>query len=361
MIGLRITNPDGSFFLFNEFTAPATNIWTRAVSEDYGDILEPDGEWLSYKWTCPNAIPDGYNFYVMRHGAMAGITFTDIGGRMYVSGTEETFWHNQGSDGKVTLKGLSRLSGDGKFKNRIQIIAYPDYKKSSLPINLGLRIKGNAVFLNEIPTTGYAYAFYKKKITINAEFIPSMISPDLTIDNAIYFFYTLNSNAYIRTDYVQQSIYDPGRPVLISTEKNGRGNTSAEYYVVAFRLAKGGELDTGSHGLRLRNSKGEITFNSEYNVLTRPIMITGTSMSTGEKRTIENIRRPMYSPSAVGQFFFRTDGGYLENLNICHYDQTGLSLSRFRVMYNSAYYGDNTTARTKNSILVLDAEDYFKF
>lgn len=146
MIGLRITNPDGSFFLFNEFTAPATNIWTRAVSEDYGDILEPDGEWLSYKWTCPNAIPDGYNFYVMRHGAMAGITFTDIGGRMYVSGTEETFWHNQGSDGKVTLKGLSRLSGDGKFKNRIQIIAYPDYKKSSLPINLGLRIKGNAVF-----------------------------------------------------------------------------------------------------------------------------------------------------------------------------------------------------------------------
>lgn len=188
-----------------------------------------------------------------------------------------------------------------------------------------------------------------------------MISPDLTIDNAIYFFYTLNSNAYIRTDYVQQSIYDPGRPVLISTEKNGRGNTSAEYYVVAFRLAKGGELDTGSHGLRLRNSKGEITFNSEYNVLTRPIMITGTSMSTGEKRTIENIRRPMYSPSAVGQFFFRTDGGYLENLNICHYDQTGLSLSRFRVMYNSAYYGDNTTARTKNSILVLDAEDYFKF
>ncbi|OZS72182.1 hypothetical protein CHI95_23395, partial [Providencia rettgeri] len=125
LFGLKIRNLDGSEFVFNEHTAPATNLWTRYVKRSDG--LSPDGGWLTYKWNCPNEIPEGYGFQVVSLSA-AEVTFTQSGDRRYVSGTKDKIAYSSNGR-KVT-------------------------------------VMGSSIFLENTPPLGYAYATHKAKVYI---------------------------------------------------------------------------------------------------------------------------------------------------------------------------------------------------
>ncbi|WP_119711436.1 hypothetical protein [Arsenophonus endosymbiont of Aleurodicus floccissimus] len=95
--------------------------------------------------------------------------------------------------------------------------------------------------------------------------------------------------------------------------------------------------------------------------MTKPVLVPSTEFAVGKGKAIPGIKRPMYTLQRVGDYFWRTDGGYLDYLNIFQNSKTSLGLSRYRYFYNSAYIGETTTALSSFPVLVLDAEDYFKF
>ncbi|WP_334469961.1 hypothetical protein [Arsenophonus sp. PmNCSU2021_1] len=343
MIGLRITNPDGSFFYFNENTTPATNIWTKAVDVRRGS------------WTCPNPIPQGYKFVISRGGALASVRFVQHGNAMVAAGTETLVSYSE-SNRLVTVRNLH-----GVGTEPIQIIAYPDYNKIPLVGSAGLKILGSAIFLSSLPITGYSYAFHKKIMIIDGVFNPVELGAGLTPDNAIYFFYSTDVKNYIG----REPIRDGGGSVkslrISNIRRNSHSLAKSKYYVIAFRAAKSGELETKGCGLKLRNIDGNVTFNSQFNVMTKPVLVPSSEFAVGKGKTIPGIKRPMYTPQRVGDYFWHTDGGYLDYLNVCQYSATSLGLSRYRYFYNSAYIGETTTALSSFPVLVLDAEDYFKF
>ncbi|MDR5615683.1 hypothetical protein [Arsenophonus sp.] len=344
MIGLRITHNDGSSFIFNQQTVPATNIWTSGV-------------YSNGTWMCPNRIPEGYEFAIMRFGTLTGVKFVPQGNAMIASGTEDYASYSS-SSGTITFY---KLLNSNTIRFPIQIIAYPNYKKITIASKVGLRIEGNPIFLNDLPITGYAYGFYKKIVTIDGVFNPKIISADLTLDNAVYFFYSLDANSYIRRAVFTDSWGSPSGYGMVNTARDSKSSAKSKYYVIAFRTAKEGEINQGSSGLRIRNMQGKVTFNSLYDVLTKPILVPGTSLTFDKKTKITGIKRPMYTPQSAGEFFFHTDGGYIDQLNVCQYDAESIRLSRFRWYYNSAYIGETTLSLTKYPLLILDAEDYFKF
>ncbi|MFS1537519.1 MAG: hypothetical protein ACL7BU_01110 [Candidatus Phlomobacter fragariae] len=198
-------------------------------------------------------------------------------------------------------------------------------------------------------------------MTIDGIFNPSTVGAGLTLDNAIFFFYSTNASNYINREHIRDSSGSAIGYRIANIRRDSHKWARSQYYVIAFRTAKEGELDTGTNGLKLRNIAGKVTFNSQFNVLTRPVLVPGTEFSVGQGKTIAGIRRPMYTPQRVGDYFWHTDGDYLDYLNICQYSATSLGLSRYRYYYNSAYIGETTTALSPFPVLVLDAEDYFKF
>ncbi|MCT8349530.1 hypothetical protein LGZ99_20605 [Photorhabdus temperata] len=386
--GLKITNPnDGVSFIFNEKTSPCAIIWSRAVEASRGDILKnptvgQNGFW--YDWECPVKIPSGYRFTIIKSGGMAIVKRRYTGRGVFFDGALEMIQYSE-NNGIVTVSGLGddtqifvdRLA----LNNLIKIIAWPDPKLKTPGLNYGLRVAGNTVFLNEKPPMGYGYAFHKKKMNINGIFNPKDVDPSLTIDNAIFFFYTDNSDAIMRAredySYLDYSVWSE---YVCINKKTGK-EMSANWWVVAFTNPKGNELSGGTGGLRIRNIKGEITFSSYYGVLSLPVQVPGNNFFAGKAVSLPNIKRPMYMPTVVGQSIFQpnydwwnwveerwerpTNFYWIGELCLGNNDKYSLSLFNLARVQDGAgmqnYKDGYREVKTSQPILILDAESHFKF
>ncbi|MEQ5184050.1 hypothetical protein ABN222_05900 [Providencia alcalifaciens] len=350
LYGLKIRNLDGSSFIFNEKTAPATNLWTRYVRTSDG--LSPDGGWMTYKWTCPVKIPEGFDWQVIG-GNSAEVTFRQVGDRRYVTGTRDLASSFE-SNGVVTITGLYDANN-----NYVKIIAYPTEKtQSSIKANFGFRVAGSSIFTNEIPPTGYAYSM-KAKVVIDKKFYPQNVFPGLTIENAVYFFYTDDGSSFISLGF------ENSQRIFVSKSRfnpNSEDYTKASYWVVAFVNMSPSQLDEKGFGLKIRNLKGEVTFNSSFGVMTRPTAVPGNTIPVNAGIRVENISRPMYSPTTLGETF-RSDGGAAQfrSIHPGNIDAYTIGLCEVNSWWQRGHHGDYTVARTARPAIILDAADYFPF
>lgn len=357
LYGLKIRNLDGSEFIFNEHTAPATNIWTRYVKRNDG--LSPDGGWLTYKWTCPTKIPTGYGAQVVSNVA-AEVTFRESGDRRYVSGTVDRIGYNA-AGGSVTLYGLQNYDF-----NYVKIIAFPTIQSQQSQRGFGLKVSGSSVFLSNTPEMGYAYATHKAKVFIDRAFDINKAFPGLTIENAIFFFYTDDKKSFIRIEPSNQGGWEDIKFWrYVSRDRNSAAMTaytSAWYWVVAFTNMQPAQLDTSGFGLKIRNLEGKVTFNSQMGVMTRPITVPANQIPVSSGKAIDDIHRPMYTPTLAGETFRSNGGlGQFRNLNVGNFDGSTVGLFETSRDAPRGYWGDYTVARTAMSIIFLDATDYFKF
>ncbi|MDD9340885.1 MAG: hypothetical protein PV362_14810 [Providencia heimbachae] len=357
LFGLKIRNLDGSEFIFNEHTAPATNLWTRYVKRSDG--LSPDGDWLSFKWTCPYEIPEGYGFQVVSQNA-AEVTFIQSGDRRYVSGTKDKIAYSA-NDRKITVNGMGNYD-----LNYVKIIAFPTIESQKNASRFGLKIKGSSIFLENTPPLGYAYAAHKAKVFIDKAFDVGKTFPGLTIENAVFFFYTDDNKSFIRLEPSNVTSWDEVRWWrYVSRNKDSTditAYTSAWYWVIAFTNMKPEQLDTPGFGLKIRNFTGAVTFNSSFGVMTRPITLPGNQIPVGSDINIESIRRPMYTPTRVGEVFSSNGGlGWWRDLNICNLGESQIGLYQTSTSQQRGYHGNYTVARTAIPAIFLDAADYFPF
>lgn len=367
IVGLKIVDlSDGSAFVFNENTAPGSILFSDYVNS-YRYNLTPDGGWLTYQYTLPNPIPTGYEVQFPGAGR-AEVTFTESGDRRYVSGTQDLFNLNLSGDRKLTIKGLRQSRNSGEPNNHVQVFAYPTMEAMKTQGKAGLKIMGNNIFFNPIPSTGYAYAIHRKKIRINGMFRPSEIHPSLNMNNAVYFFYCEDAKSYIthfyvvndkQTTYIDHYFVSRNRGDPTTTTR-----TSADYYVIAFANQSPADLEAiaGKAGLKLRDMNGRTTYCSAMKVLTRPYTIPANQINVNSGYTIKDVKRPMYCPSIYGETFTSNGGSaQFRSLNIGNFNGSTVGLFEVNTWAARGYHGNYTIARSSAPIIILDAADYFKF
>lgn len=345
--GLRIKNPDGTSFLFNENTSPAFIVWSGNVDRDSPGFEFRDRR---YYWRCPNKIPDGYNYIIVGEN-MAGIGYKIENSQWTpTGGVWESDWSV--TDGYITLNGTT-------MKEYIVIVAWP----SSSTGKYGIRVLGNSIFTSISDMTHASYVIYKGETVIEGDWRPSVLNPSFTMNNCLCFFYSESPDATIRlwnsfddrdkypfTDQIADYVYR-------AIDKWGN-RTSLRCKVVVFGNKDLNATTTDQrYGFRIRNLSGKITFSNSEGVLVNPKPITINDKGVDSPFEIPGVRRPMYLAAMIGQGFNnRTQYKYgLKSYG--SYVQVGVTESK----YQEASHGSRIDYVTQKPFLFLDAADYFNF
>ncbi|EPG3569134.1 hypothetical protein ON011_004093 [Providencia rettgeri] len=365
IVGLRVTDlNDKSSFVFNDKTSPAAIMFSDYIASDKYQLV-PDGGWLTYQYTFPEPIPEGYDVHMPSSGD-AEVTFRQSGDRRYVTGVKDSFTLDLSTDRKLTVKRLIDWKIYGRFSNYCQILIYPTINLKNTATS-GLKIMGNNIFFNPIYHRGYAYAVFRKKIKIGRKFRPSEIDPSLNMLNAIYFFYCDDGHSFVTHKFEDDKYRKTIDHYFICRDRrdaHSENNISEAYfYVVAFSNQTPEQLDKlHSAGLKIRNVDGLTTFSSALKVLTKPVNIPASELSVNKGTQMEGLSRPMYSPALHGETFTSNGGAaQFKSLSIGNIDKNTVGLIEMNSWWARGHHGPYTVAISKAPITLLDAADYFYF
>ncbi|MDE1476636.1 hypothetical protein [Xenorhabdus bovienii] len=354
--GLKIVNPhDGTSFIFNANTAPAALTWVANVDSDTAGA-----DWGAKTWTCPVKIPAGYKSAIAAQ-QMAGVVFYYDGDNYRINGGEEYCNYIQNGE-TVVIKNMVLGNMDGALGNIVKIISFPHNQTGTA----GLKIGGNVNFNVDIPHSGFSYVSHKAVLKIDGYVDFSKIDTRLNLSNCLAFFHTDDPYAMIS---IRRTVFASGYDLYYqcNDRRDGR-RTSATFRVVIFSdLNASGRFQNEHYGLRLRNSRGDITFSSGVGVLTRPTEININQYKQNERIAVPGISRPMYIPSMVGEHFW-LDGRLGKNQELCvgNYDANSICFGVSNTYDKAGYlgsvpYGTDYTYVTQKPVLILDASDYFNF
>ncbi|OTA20463.1 hypothetical protein Xbed_01493 [Xenorhabdus beddingii] len=346
--GLKIVNPhDGTSFIFNEKTAPASLVWLADVSYNTpgarrGRMPGED------QWTCPVKIPSGYKSMVACD-EMVGLVFEFGDSHARLDRGEERIIYSQNGD-TVTITDMSMTAwnGDPRY-TAVKILAYPENRTG----RAGLKIGNNTNFNIDVPRSGFSYVSHKAKLKIDGELDFSQIDPRLNRSNCLVFFCA-------ETPY---AIMTPGENSYTCCDRRNGNKMSAVFWLVIFSdIDATGRFENDRYGLRLRNNRGDITFSSGVGVLTKPTEIYINSYGKNERIPVSGIERPMYIPSHAAKHFWMSGRkGRQEDLAVGNYDSGSICVGVSSSYDRYGYSGPDYTYVTKRPILILDAADYFNF
>ncbi|MEX3004241.1 hypothetical protein [Serratia fonticola] len=349
--GLRINNPDGTQFIFNERSCPAVIIWAGNIDRDSPGYARY--EQYARQWTCPNRIPDGYDYVVVGHN-MAGVLYRIENSQFTPSGTFERQW--------TINNGYLNFNGSAKLQDYLMIIAWPGVNYRSG--RAGIRVYGNSIFSSITDTSILSYVVFKGETVIEGDWRPSNISSQFNMNNCLCFFYPESNHATVElyNSFDDRDRYpfdsDIADYVYRAIDINTLQRTSLRCKVVVFG-PRNLNIETANQrfGLKIRNAKGDVTFSNGIGIMVNPKVFTVKDIGIEAPVSMLGISRPMFMPAYVG-------GGYRYPY-LYHY---GLKTSGDSVRvgivsakHQPASHGAETYYITSRPLLFLDAADYFNF
>ncbi|MDX7989154.1 hypothetical protein FE392_17870 [Xenorhabdus sp. 12] len=347
--GLKITNQaDGTSFVFNETTAPASLVWTDFVSKDTPGIRRSPTDWRYYEWECQIKIPAGYRAYVYPV-EFTGFSQDRSGNGFRLLGFYERAQFTQ--NGETVI--VDRVSLDNFFEKwlteLIKIIAYP----STAGGKAGLKILNNSNFNNSVPPAGFGYVSHKARVYIDGRFNPASIDPRLTYGNCLMFFYNEDPECML----IHREGYYTSH-----NRHNGDGRAGWYRVVVFSNIGIKERLEGGGYGLRLRNRDGVVTFNSGVGVLTKPVSLDVSNRKLGDIIPTPGIKYPMLVPAWIGHHLWMEGStAYSRDLSLTAHKDGGLIIGSGKRSFWKASQWGTLNYTTKQSILILDAASYFNF
>ncbi|MBD2792179.1 hypothetical protein [Xenorhabdus szentirmaii] len=269
--GLKIINPhDGTSFIFNEKTAPASLVWTDYVSKNTPGIRNSPTDWRYHEWQCQTNIPAGYQTHVYP-ADITGFHQERSGDGFRLGGFYERVQFSQNGE-NVIVDGLSLDGFFGEWVDKtelIKIIAYPLISGGKA----GLKIGNNSHFNNSVPPAGFGYVSHKARVYIQGQFNPASLDARLNYGNCLMFFYN--------EDPACMLVHREG--AYVSCNRHDGGDRAGWYQVVIFSdIGIKERFEGGGYGLRLRNRDGVITFNSGVGVLTKPVSLDVSNRKLGD-------------------------------------------------------------------------------
>ncbi len=342
--GLKIDNGDGTSFVFNERSCPAYVVW----SGNYNVVPEP-------QFVVPNRIPEGYDFCVVSH-QLGQLDYRVSGSQWEVAGSSMLSAQLNANRQPVLTWG-----GGGLAESYIHIIAWPTPAVGTG--RHGLRILGdNSIFTSLNDTSILSYLLYKGEVDISRGWTPTSIRPDFNVNNVSCFFYTEDSDKIIK--YENTARWDPASEwgkadfVYRVYSKSTNGDAAVRAKVCVFgKMNLQQQTANKKYGMRIRNEKGEITFNDGIGILVNPKTVYLPDKGIDTPFSIDGIRRPMYMPCGVGSGYADRNR-YRFGINTLG---SMVQVTRNEVINYEASHGGPVNFVSPYPMLFIDAADYFNF
>lgn len=325
--GLRVNNPDGSSFIFDENTT-IPKLMGSGKYEGGGALSSvPTGVY----------IPEGFNYYLWVNPG-GWINYSVSGSQWTPDGA---FYHYPQLDGARQV--IIKSSWRQVLANWWAIYAYPTSAKGTY--GLSFRGSGSAMFrISDVST--FTKVVWKGEIQISSGWRPSSIG-NFDFNTTMIFFYTTDPNISVCKEAPTQSY---------KLYKNGGGEYSGSITVKLVIFANAA-MNRGSYGLRIYSpTNGSLVYDSSNEILVNPVLVN-FPQALYSFTAVTGIARPMYLPSSIGGFFsnkYMVDIAVVSNgFQVAAGWGTGKR--------QEASHGGDILSVSPNPVICIDAQNYFRF
>lgn len=338
--GLEVFRPDGTSIVMDNQTTVAKIVGMGGKASSYGE------------WNTSVTIPVGYEYFLwMSKYAWLEYIVARNGGRSQFTPNRHAY-NQPYLDANRVLKVNSVNYNTSIPASYYGVYTWP---KETVQGHYGVQFFGvnNISGINDISL--FSCLLFKGEIALYNGWLPSHVNPAFTPDRVMCFFYTEDTHKTLSTNAAGRY----RRPTIVQSYKvfdvgGGGSSTDLRAKVCIFG---NGTLQRSHYGLEIYNANSTLVYNSGYDILARPKMVSLSGLALGEKRSIEGVTRPMYAPCNIG-------GLYTQHWMVdvwVNSNGTQIGPAWGHAIYKSASFGHDTYFTGDIPIMVLDATDYFHF
>lgn len=303
-------------------------------------------------------VPYGYEYHVhYTFGCYYNVAFDfDEGGdgEAVVGACDASSYLDQNR--QVILTKGPHAWGDSFFHyNLCIIIGYPLHNRAT---GTGISFTGDNNFFSIHDESLCAPVVFKGVITLpsnGAGWSPENVNPYLNFNNCVVFVYCENSNVSIGLLYERKH---DGRRIFAYDMEGAIYKKNVKIKVVIFAKQ---QIRETPYGLKIFNKNGKLVYDSGTGMLMKPRLYSFGRVGLRQFVGIPDIKRPMFIPTSIGAYadLDRYDGvikavGLSSNGFSVAPSYTSLSYLKWTIPYKSQFISDRP-------IMILDAENYFKF
>lgn len=308
-------------------------------------------------------VPEGYDYYAhLSHACGFQDDFDETGANIIVASLDPLAYLDERRqlcfrNGK-NAQGWSSESDVGlSAGQQLVLLTWPKPVKAS---GHGILFNGVNSFFQINQSANFSNVIWKGDIEItNRGWRIQNINPSFTHYNSFIFFYCEDPTTSIGRSWKLNDRYDI---IYIPYDHNGSvSNKTIKAKAVVFGTSS---IKTSKHGLRVYKNK-RIVYDSCNEVLINPVFSRFDKYSVGQMQSITGIRRPMCSSVCIGAEYIAGTGKYGGWFCDIGLRSNGYQLSTTVQKTFKAWYLE--TALNINSfiseqpVMILDAENYFKF
>lgn len=304
-------------------------------------------------------VPYGYEYHVhYTIGCDYNVAFeldSDTGNGLAIVGACDASSYLDENRQVILTKGRHAWGDSDFYDNLCIIIGYPLHNPAT---GTGISFVGDNNFFSIYDESLCAPVAFKGEVALPANtegWGPENIDPYLNFNNCVVFVYCDNPNVSIGLFYNREH----GSRRILAFDLNGalyKGRVDIK--VVAFAKQR---IKETQYGLKIFNKNGKTVYDSGSGILMNPQLYSFGRIGIREFVGIPDIKRPMFIPTSIGAYaYFDTYEGDLKTVGLSSNgfslapSYTGLGKCLWTIPFRSQFISDKP-------IMILDAENYFKF
>ncbi|HDL7749241.1 TPA: hypothetical protein PXP51_001580 [Yersinia enterocolitica] len=339
--GLKVFRPDGTSIVLDNTTTMTKIVAMGSKTLTYGEwntgVTIPEG-YDYFLWMTSNA---WLNYIVVRHGRRSQWT---PGGQAY---------NRVHLDTNRVLKVNSVNYNTAVLATYYSVCIWPTATPQG---RYGVQFYGADHLSGISDVSQFSCLLFKGEVDIYNGWLPSHINPAFTPNNVMCFFYTEDASKTISVRAVRR--YRTPATMEGFGVFNVGGGASATPVRAKICLFGQGPLNRSQYGMEIYSRlNGSVVYNSGYDILARPRLVTLAGAELGAMRPVDGVRRPMYAPCNIGGLF--SHPWQVEVWVNSNGTQIGPAWGT--AFYKEASTGAYTYFIAPVPIMVLDASDYFHF
>lgn len=305
-------------------------------------------------------VPYGYEYYVhYTNGCDFNFKYiedADTGPGTGLSGVCDAASYLDENRQVILTKGEHSCGESDYYDTLCIVIGYPLHS----PVNgMGISFTGGNNFFSINDASLCAPVVFKGEVTLlpdNNGWSPESINPLLNFKNSVVFVYCDNPNISIGIFRLRR--YDQNRGIYAFDANGNAYKNKVKIKVVVFSKQP---IKKSQYGLQIFNNNGNPVYDSSSGVLINPQMYSFGRIRMRQFVAIPDIKRPMFIPTSIGGSVDLDH--YSGDVKLVGLSSNGFCLAPSFTCLNYLKW----TVRSKaffisgRPIMVLDAENYFKF
>lgn len=241
------------------------------------------------------------------------------------------------------------------YGQQLVLLTWPKPKPTD---GYGILLNGTNSFFYINQNDKLANVIWKGDIEISKKgWKVNNIDSSLSLSNSFIFFYCEDETVSIgRSDALNHR----GQIIYVPYDHNG--SVSSRIVKVKVVIFGTGKIKTSKYGLRIYNNK-KIVYDSGNEILINPKLVSFNDSAIGQMKSIEGIKRPMFPIVSIGaDYYLQQNGGWFCEIGL---RSNGRQLSTTVQKTFKVWWLENIlpidSYVSEQKVMVLDAENYFKF